>query len=361
MTSAKDVMDRHGGLGPGFDLWRFSLSTLVMVLHTFIVCYGVNSEIAHKVGSIGRPVFTALLPIFFGLSGFLVAGSALRTNIPRFFLNRALRLVPALAVETTLAALILGPIVTTVALTDYFTTREFFAYFGNIVGRVRYELPGVFEANPHPKIVNMNLWTLHAELECYAIMMAAMLLGFVNRRRIALGLWVAVTVALIIWNALTGQFEPPAVLYPTPVFVYSFCTGVIAYLWRDWIPINRAPLLVVAGAYVVLVYLPQTVFVNVILLTYVMIYVGVTPQRSFDAIARGGDYSYGIYLYGFVIQQTVYLLLPWVREWWLHFPVSFALTLAFAVASWHVIEKPALRLKHWRTKPSRSIAPASAL
>jgi peptidoglycan/LPS O-acetylase OafA/YrhL len=342
--SAEEKLALYGGTGPGFNFWRFSLSTLVLFLHTFFVCYGVKAEISHAVGSIGRPIFMALLPVFFGLSGFLVAGSAIRTrNVATFLSFRALRLIPALAVETTLAALVLGPLMTAVPLSEYFTDKQFFAYFGNIIGRVRFELPGVFADSPVPSIVNMNLWTLHAELECYALMAIAIICGVLKRRVLALSLWAVVTIALTAWNARTGDFEPQS-LYPTSIFVYSFCTCVVAFLWCDKIPVNRALFLAVVATYGVLVYLPQTVFLVIPLLAYLMIYVGLSPLLNFRFLQRG-DYSYGIYLYGFVIQQTLVSAFPAIGHWWIIFPLALFGTVCVSALSWHTIEKPALRLK----------------
>jgi peptidoglycan/LPS O-acetylase OafA/YrhL len=232
--SVRDKLEQFGGNGPGFDFWRFLLATLIIFFHTFLVCYGRSAEVSHHVGSAARPIILGVLPVFFGLSGFLVAGSALRTNgVTVFLIFRVLRLVPALAVETTLAALILGPLVTSLSLPEYFTHKEFFNYFGNIVGRVRFTLPGVFENSPEPNIVNLNLWTLHAELECYALMAATIVSRLLHRRTAALVLWLVATIGMAIWNALAGTFEPvwiePVFLYPTSVFVYSFCTGVVAF------------------------------------------------------------------------------------------------------------------------------------
>ena len=104
----------YGGVGPGFDFWRFLLSSSIIFLRSFFVCYGRHADISALAGKLLGPGFRAVLPLFFGLSGFLVAGSALRTDgLIKFLTFRALRLVPALAVETTLAALIVGPLFTT--------------------------------------------------------------------------------------------------------------------------------------------------------------------------------------------------------------------------------------------------------
>jgi peptidoglycan/LPS O-acetylase OafA/YrhL len=140
---------------------------------------------AAAVGAIAAPYawtpshifFVLMVPAFFALIGFLVTGSALRlrATIP-FLIFRLLRILPALLVEVTLSALILGAIFTTLPLSSYFHDPQFFRYFGNIVGWITFQLPGVFESN-YVSIVNVNLWTLLAELDCYLVTAALMITG----------------------------------------------------------------------------------------------------------------------------------------------------------------------------------------
>jgi peptidoglycan/LPS O-acetylase OafA/YrhL len=67
------------------------------------------------------------------------------------------------------------------------------------------------------------------------------------------------------------------------------------------------------------------------------------PRRSW--IVSSGDYSYGLYLYGFVIQQCIATFGPPVQHWYLNIPISLPLAFGVAVASWHLVEKHALRLR----------------
>ena len=76
-----------------------------------------------------------------------------------------------------------------------------------------------------------------------------------------------------------------------------------------------------------------------------------------------GDYSYGVYLYGFPIGQALVTIWPQfiVRGWWLLPAATFA-TFAFAIFSWHVVERPFLSLRRLfladdRTRPARTLAP----
>lgn len=96
------------GRTTGFDYMRLVLATAVLCTHSIDVSYGVKFTIEFANGPI-RPLIALLLPMFFALSGFLVAGSLERCrSLVSFMGLRVIRLAPALAFETVLAALILG-------------------------------------------------------------------------------------------------------------------------------------------------------------------------------------------------------------------------------------------------------------
>jgi peptidoglycan/LPS O-acetylase OafA/YrhL len=74
--------------------------------------------------------------------------------------------------EATLSALVLGALFTTLPLRHYLMSPELGSYFGNIVGLVHFTLPGVFEHNPVPQVINSQLWTIPFELECYFLLLS---------------------------------------------------------------------------------------------------------------------------------------------------------------------------------------------
>jgi peptidoglycan/LPS O-acetylase OafA/YrhL len=102
------------------------------------------------------------------------------------------------------------------------------------------------------------------------------------------------------------------------------------------------------------------------LLVYCVVYLGVCEFPTFDKAVRGNDYSYGMYLYGYPISQTIVFFLQPLFFWWpgvLRLTTVMALsilcTLLFAVLSWHAIERPALGLKRIlirAPRPARSAA-----
>lgn len=59
-----------------------------------------------------------------------------------------------------------------------------------------------------------------------------------------------------------------------------------------------------------------------------------------------GDLSYGIYIYAFPVQQTIVMLANNGLSLWLELITSFFITIMLAFLSWHLVEKPALKLKN---------------
>ena len=201
MRSIGQILDESRGLGKGFDFLRVALSFGVVTWHT--------PEIADASSFLEHTRFFwfgnyAILDVFFALSGFLIAGSAMRLGIRDFLINRGLRIFPALAVEIALSAVILGSLFTSLPLSEYFSKIETYHYLTNIVGFINYHLPGVFENHPVHE-VNISLWTVPFELGCYAIMSLFIVFGLLKQP------WTVVAVAATI--LLIGMRRSTTLLY----------------------------------------------------------------------------------------------------------------------------------------------------
>ena len=86
----------------------------------------------------------------------------------------------------------------------------------------------------------------------------------------------------------------------------------------------------------------RAIFIAHLPLIYLTAWIGTKQLPSY-----GGDYSYGVYLYSYPIQQMLVSISPSMREWWIVFPLSAALSLLVAAVSWTWIERPALGLKRY--------------
>jgi peptidoglycan/LPS O-acetylase OafA/YrhL len=81
-------------------------------------------------------------------------------------------------------------------------------------------------------------------------------------------------------------------------------------------------------------------------LAYGVLWLALVPAGTVRQFNRIGDYSYGLYILCFPIQQTFVMLDPQITPLWLLL-WSFPAVLGLAVLSWHFIEHPALRQKAW--------------
>src|SRR4051812_46116752 len=160
------IMASHAGVGPGFDFLRIALAVSIVVAHSYQIPTGAINTAKDQ------PLWMIVylqVPMFFTLSGFLIAGSAARLSLPNFLLNRAFRIYPALMAEIVLSIFIIGLLFTKVSMPEFFGSRKFVLYLTNLVGLPHYVLPGVFEHNPLRYKVNGSLWTVPYELACYFI------------------------------------------------------------------------------------------------------------------------------------------------------------------------------------------------
>jgi peptidoglycan/LPS O-acetylase OafA/YrhL len=356
------VLDKSRGIGPGFDFLRLLLALWIFHGHAIWLAGGhtdlvfephataTAAAVLQDGGSwtgIKRPIHVALVPMFFALSGFLVIGSAFRLRDVRTFLAfRGLRLFPALLVEVTLSALFLGAAVTSLPLTQYFRSPIFWRYFGNCVGEVTFALPGVFQHNPVPSIVNVNLWTLPAELMCYVITAALLITGLLFRRNILTAMVLTVFITVVCLNLFTNIDVTPGILSTNTITLY-FIVGVMFYIWREHIPAHSVICFAAGIAAYTLLMFRHSVDLAAPFVVYCTVYIGLLRIPKIP-LASTGDYSYGIYLYGFPISQAVILFVPWVRgRGWVEIMIALVPTCLFAALSWHMVEKHALKLKRF--------------
>lgn len=368
MQTIGEKLRRRKGFGPGFDFLRIALAICVVAWHQSYIVAGTlpGSIDADRTWLIWFPGY-AILVMFFALSGFLIAASGMRLSLGNFLINRGLRIVPALAVEVVLSAFILGPLLTQIPIRTYLADFHTYIYFTNIVGWVHYFLPGVFTQSPAPE-VNSSLWTVPFEYTCYGVMACLIVLGLLKRPAVVLAC-AAVFVAIGVGLDLAGLSSPPTPsvvgvaspqqgLLGASLFLgrgsrllVSFLLGVATYLYRDRLPYDRrllAACLTVGALAAVLGPAPwmSLPLLNAIVcpaLAYITAYAGVSDMPRLPLLSKG-DYSYGIYLYGFPVQQAVHAAVPRSSAF-LQFAVALVAISLLAAFSWHAIEKPILTLR----------------
>lgn len=349
---------RFEGVGPGFDFVRLLLASGVVVWHIF----ALTTDGAAIIGA--TPfwfVISAMVPMFFALSGYLVSASAERSrNVREYLLSRTFRIFPALAVVVLFTTFVLGPLLTTLPLSSYFQATETWRYLGNSVGMVAFTLPGVFADNPNAGNVNGSLWTVPHEIACYLMMAVLIYFRLARHWQALLAIFLSIVAhAFFTWAVPESLFEGTifTALYSIHFvqgakIIPFFLLGSILYLLRDRIPYDHR---LAALAFLVVLGIgmigpaewrksPLLWLLSAPCFVYLVVWAGLTRLPK-PHIFGGGDFSYGIYLWHFPILQTLILTLH-LRNWWSVALVGALPILAVAALSWRHVEK--LILSWWR-------------
>ncbi len=290
---------------------------------------------------------------FFAVSGFLVAMSWDRRGgaIP-FASARLLRVFPGLIVAVLVTALVIGGAMTTQPVAAYLQDGRVWRMIWVTVTTFKSAttLPGVFESNPLRWPIS-TVWTLRYELICYGGLLAYGMIGGFRRPVVMLAGAAAAALALVVLAAMGPVPKGQETALRLPLI---FACGSLAYLYRDRLPL--LPSLVVAAVAVTALaklalpalYAPA-LFVGS---AYLFLFIAMAPGLSHPRLEPRWDISYGVYLYGWPVQQALQALYPAVPGWIMLGP-ALVVTGLLAAASWLLVERPALDLKN-RFMPKRS-------
>lgn len=334
---------------------------------------------AHHVGMSGHSeprlpfgeitLANASLFVFFGLSGFLVTQSLQRDSNPlRYGAARALRIYPGYLVSLAMALLV-GAALSRLPLGSFLAHDETRSFLHNnpliVTTPTRLSLPGVLEASPWPNLVT-PIWTLKYELLLYAAALAASRLTPRFASSYAPGLLLAASA--IAFVGVTGVWSIPPedrfYAHYNPFnaarFALAFAAGAACALSRATMSRRSAYLWLIPA--VGLLISPSLVLVKacaIVLIVVGAVEVGASRLLHSVALRRIGDLSYGVYLYGYPVQNIMTSYVFDRADLARSLPASLIVTLACAALSWHWVERPCLRLKSWVRSAIRSDAPVA--
>lgn len=336
------------GRDNNFNLIRFVAAFAVLVSHSFPLTTGSqNSEPLRA--AYGLTSGDVAVDVFFVTSGFLVTASLYaRKSTLSFVWARALRIFPALWVMLTFAIFGIGLGLTTLGPRQYLVahqTWKFAAENATLVKSIAYTLPGVFSSNPL-HAVNGSLWSLRPEVDMYGALVCLWIVSALAKaKRVAALSWSIVSLAAIsgIIYLRQGNFENPD--HEFPGLLFMFFTGASFYVFRERIELRRSAFFALVAIDFLCLESRAALFIALNLsLAYLVFYAGYGFAGPIRAFNRVGDYSYGIYIYAFLVQQTVIDLIPGLSVPEL-IGIASVFTLILAVLSWHLLEKKALALK----------------
>ncbi|RCW67355.1 peptidoglycan/LPS O-acetylase OafA/YrhL [Pseudorhodoferax soli] len=275
---------------------------------------------------------------FFLLSGILVANSLIEK--PFFFQYltlRVFRLFPALVVCLFVTTFVVGPVLSTSTVATYFGDPAVYVYaLRNLALSPQWELPGVFKQNPS-NVVNGSLWTLPVEFFCYLMLGVVGGLGLLRNKFFAGFVFFALAAFLTYRPTAMQWFSLPTEAWMFPLF---FCMGGLLAVLKEYVWINFQTVFCLFLAAALMHATPlYPALMSLAIFICALYFVSFKVVRE---IKLPGDFSYGIYLYGFVCQQVFKSIWPEQGVHWNQFGgVVFATILA--VFSWYCIEAPSMR------------------
>ena len=301
------------------------------------------------------------VPFFFVISGFLVTRSWLKSpKLGDFLQKRVLRIYPGFLIASLFCALVVGPLGTDnlPAYWHEFQPVKFVRWALVLVGPY---IPTIFVHLPMSTGVNGSFWTLRYEFYCYLFVAILGLSGTYRRPG-----WVFALFAVIYLLRLVQTFTGH-VIFPNremhllgniqswSSLILYFLAGMLLCLYRGKVPRSRLAFLACLGILMLCNFVGRLEIALPICGSYALLYVAFARRLKMQKFARHGDFSYGLYLYAFPIQQLLVLYYGRHMTIPLLFGSAFVAALCVAILSWHLVEKPCLRRKPHssRTEASR--------
>lgn len=339
-----EAPDRHAN---NFTALRWIAAISVMLSHAYLLQTGTGLF----QGMLGFDLGRCAVLMFFAISGYLIAGSAGRRSTGEFWAARLFRIFPGLIVCTLLTAILLAS-VSSLSPLDYFRSPLVFKYmFGSgTLLSTEYKLPGVFDQNP-VTIANGSLWTLRYEIACYLLLFC--LVFPINRLRLP-------SARIVAWLLLLLPATYFAIVtsgLPVPQSVLTLCELLFPFLIGSWFklaknrPSGLSALLVTAALALAMWFSVLRPFSAGLIIAVSTMYLAFAKSVILGMLNRLPDYSFGIYIYAYPLQQIVRLELGDTIGPLAQFALAVVLVMIPAALSWHLIEKPSLAMKNvWKTR-----------
>ncbi len=364
-TERRTLATSFTGRDNAFNFMRLVFAVAVIVHHARILGYGVRAN------PLDFPVDLGGLSVagFFALSGFLITRSGRRTSFPRYWWHRILRIFPGYWVCLIVTLAIVGPLLWLRlhgGLGGYLgTTNGPIGYFvNNWTTNVQQVVIGDTLEGAKVADLNGSLWTLKYELACYVLISLLALVGLLRRARfvvpmLALAGLVVIGYDFVFGPTTPGPLTPAAHTLTVPVggvyltlylviYTTAFLLGATAELFREHVPINDIMGWISLAAVVAAIYFGLPVLgLALVAYVYLLLWAGIRLPNVFRRIGRRNDYSYGVYIYAFLVQQVLAVLGVPKLGLAAYLSLSMVATFGAALLSWHLVEKQSLKLKNW--------------
>lgn len=346
MNTLGDLASRRNN---NFNLIRMLAAIAVLISHSYPLSQGI-SAVEPLSDQLGLSLGELAVITFFCVSGFFISLSRDRAPSTIDFISaRLLRIYPGLILVLLLSVFLVGPLFTTLETTEYFRSSAVYTYLINnlMLFNMQFQLPGLFQDNPYPGI-NGSLWTLFYEVTLYVLVGALGAYSFYKAGRRFAGFLLVYAMAYFgfkygsLNTTLLGEISGMQFFF---TWSLPFVSGMALYCYRQRIKLRVIWFLPLVALTMWAYQTPYFFECFTLAWTYLIFYLGFATNDWVDKYNRIGDYSYGVYIYAFPVQEILAHQVTGIG------PINMMLsalpiTLIPAVFSWHCIEKPAMARRH---------------
>jgi peptidoglycan/LPS O-acetylase OafA/YrhL len=363
VVEKKSIAEALDGHRNAFGLLRLFFAALVLVNHAFPLG-GFGEDPLWGVTR-GQASFGAIAVLgFFAISGYLIAKSGMSTDVVTFLWRRVLRIFPGYWLVLIVAAFVVGPLIWTLdgnQFLDYFHLggNGPAAYFANnwTLQIGTYAIYDIFATTTpyghvvHASVLNGSLWTLLYEFQCYLMIAVFVAFAVLSRARLLVPL-AAVFMAgvqLLEWANPKELASLSVVLSDSQriPLTFAFLAGSsLAVYSRKVIFDDRLGVLALIVVLLTLHY-GGFAILGTAAGAYFILYLAARLPARLKRVGQKNDYSYGVYVYGFLVQQVLAYFGVYRLGFVVYLLAATAVTFGLAWVSWHLVEKRAMSLKDW--------------
>ncbi|MEP6867392.1 MAG: hypothetical protein ABJA20_02645 [Novosphingobium sp.] len=325
----------------------------VLFIVTLVWCqsYALTASYSDFVNSVMWILQPTAFAGLFCLLGFTLARSRAGIDLRTFTVRRARAMVPVFLIAVVGAALVLGPLVTTISTRKYLLDNRTWLYLLNLIGWPRFTLPSVFDYNNLSEQVNSPLWTTPFAM----LILAGIAAGSSSRaaRSVPL-LIIGLAIALAIGSQSFDLRSVTPLGFTTREFQFQLCEslvasqlGVLAWRYHKRITLDRTIATVFAVMILVMAFLgaqravstPVIGGILAIPTAYLVLFFGARrlPGRKLAAVMQ--PLLFGIFLFSFPTQQIVTLYSRQGLGAGLNFSLGLPMVLVSAGLVWSALRR----------------------